>query len=207
LLSPSMNSPFLIGLDLSLSRTGVAWQSEPSGFIGSKTLSPPKGIVNGERLKTLQKQFFVCLHQMISLATSEQKILAAVEDYARGGSGQRHGLAEWGGIVRVMLAERDIPLLVVNPSTLKLYIAGNGHAEKHDMALAVRNRTRTGQEFSTDDACDAAALVLYLRDRITLPRPQVLRRQSKRDAALWGARWAGPDGMVDDWKRVPVRVR
>lgn len=199
-----MNNALLIGLDLSLASTGVAVKSLWGTQIQTWTIRPAQSFVNSARLESLARQLFQALELQTDLVLTEgRQAFAAVEDYARGGSGQRHSLAEWGGIVRLKLYQLGVPLLVVNPATLKLWCVGSGSAEKSDMAAAMLRRT--GRVFESSDECDAAALVCYLQARLNGTRPASMRGQAKSTAALWRARWALPYGMADHWRTEPLK--
>ena len=79
-----------------------------------------------------------------------------------------------------MILERGIDILLVPPTTLKMFITGKGNADKEAVAIAVQNSLDVS--FSTSDQYDAAGLLTmgeaYLDNRL-LPRD---RRHHKRRA-------------------------
>lgn len=79
------------------------------------------------------------------------------------------------GAVRLRLLDSGTPYALVNPTTLKAYATGNTRADKTAMAMAAYKRS--GQEFSDDNACDAAwlrwaALDHYGQPEFDLPKVQ-----------------------------------
>lgn len=119
-------TPITLGLDLSLSCSGICF-SEGAPL----TISPsrPK-ITGGERLWDLWQQ----LEPHLDL---HRPLLAAIETCAynvgRVNMVNLVNLGEWVGVVRAHLAEREIPLINVAPSTLKLFACGAGNATKEEV--------------------------------------------------------------------------
>jgi Holliday junction resolvasome RuvABC endonuclease subunit len=70
-------------------------------------------------------------------------------------------LGELGGVVRLVLHDAGIPFVVVPPTSLKLFVAGNGSADKDQMRTSTLGKW--GVDFDQDDECDAYGLAQVAR--------------------------------------------
>lgn len=136
--------PNIIGLDLSLTSTGIAV----------------------EEVSALQTK----LRGMERLAWLRDRILAAiavvddpavvVEGYSFGSrNSQAHSAGELGGVIRLALWEDNIPYVDVPPTCRAKFATGRGNASKSEVVSAVS--ARTGLVWSgkgADDCCDAWVL-------------------------------------------------
>lgn len=114
----------IVGLDLSLAATGVYTNDGPL------VLSVP-GVKGVERLHQLS-----CA---IDRACRGADVVV-MEGYSFNSKhSHAHALGELGGVVRVVLYQRKIPVAVVVPTTLKKYATGKGNATK-DWVLAAAVR-------------------------------------------------------------------
>jgi hypothetical protein len=83
--------------------------------------------------------------------------VCALEGYSFGSKHAREAVAEWGGLIRVLLYEWKIPTLIVPPMTLKKFVLPSaGSLQKNRIAL--ESYKRWNVSFQTDDECDAHAL-------------------------------------------------
>lgn len=142
----------IVGLDLSLTATGVA------DWTGTYTISPPKTAADGmPRLDWLERRI---------LDVTELADLVVIEGYSFGARRQSHtrAIAELGGVVRLALWRAGRPYVDVPPATLKKLSTGRGNAPKEEvLAAAIR---RLGFEGHSKDEADAlwlkvAALIHY----------------------------------------------
>lgn len=155
-----MNTPRVIGLDLSLTATGICL---PDGTTHTLKTNPKDG---DRRL--------LHIGHAIANALAPGADLAVVEDLpihakSAGITGMVHGVA------RACLIEAGIPYALVVPATLKKYATGVGNGDKTPMAIAALKRA--GREFADDNQCDAfwlrAAGLDYLgHAEIELPAAQ-----------------------------------
>lgn len=116
----------ILGLDLSLTATGWAlvWDGSPKwGVIKSKHRSV-------KRLSEIRNEVRVIIYQ-------EQPSLAVIEGYSYGSHQGMAGLAELGGVVRLLLLDMGVPFIVVQPTTNKKFATGKGNAEKDLMLKRV----------------------------------------------------------------------
>lgn len=146
----------VIGLDLSLTSTGVAL---------------PDGTTY--RIKTRQKdgdRRLLVIRDRIRAALAEHRPhLAVVEDLpvhamAAGRTGHVHG------VVKAELLDASVPYALVVPATLKSFAADHGNADKARMTAAAY--LAAGVEFADDkggDQCDAWWLRAAGHDALGLP--------------------------------------
>ena len=127
----------VLGLDLSLTATGFAYNDEVVGVIRSKA--------KGERrLAEIREAVLDFAHEAD---------VVVLEGYAFARPNQAHQLGELGGVVRVALYDRRIPFAEVPPAVLKKFATGKGNATK-DQVLAAAIR-RFGFEGDDNNAADA----------------------------------------------------
>lgn len=143
----------VLGVDASLTHTGTAMLCLSSDVRAVQTCTPKS---NGAvRLLEVEK-FFDKLMAEISI-THHCKILSVViEGYAYSAFNQAHQMGELGGIIRRFLHLRNIPLIVVQPSTLKKWITGSGKGDKN--LILLKAFRKWGIEFCSDHECDAYGL-------------------------------------------------
>jgi len=133
---------FLMGLDLSLTSTGVSI-NEKTSVVSTKTRG-------AERLHVVSSTILeLCIHENI--------ICVVVEGYSFASrNSQAHSIGELGGAVRMKLWENNIPYVEVPPSCRAKFATGKGNAGKNEVVSSVS--AKTGIIFSGsggDDECDA----------------------------------------------------
>jgi len=156
-------SPVVIGLDLSLTGTGIADHKGVTSTVVTTSKQPI-----GKRLELIHD----AIRQKLVLAD-----LVVIEDlpthaHAAGLTGKVHGVAH------LACWHAQVPVLTITPATLKKYATGRGNADKTAMAIAALKRS--GREFASDDECDAWWLRLAGLD--LLGHPAVVLPQTQRDA-------------------------
>lgn len=161
----------VVGLDLSLTATGVATVTRTE-VLRPKATGP-------ERLAWIRDAVLdrcrVHLYRGGYAPDSTDPDVAdlvVLEGYAYGRPNQAHQIGELGGVIRVALWEARVPYVEVPPAVLKKYATGHGNAGKGEvMASAIR---RLGYEGHDDNEADAdwlrtMALDHYGLSRIILP--------------------------------------
>lgn len=145
----------IIGLDLSLTGTGVA-QLAPDGTIELATIkTPPHATMEG-RLVDAAARVLACVE------AGDTVVVEGPAMHAKGAAVvQIFGLNV---LVRCSLHRRGNTFFVVSPNTLKLFAAGTGHAKKSEMMREVWKRWSINA--ADDNQADAAALA-YLGACIT----------------------------------------
>ncbi|MER7126674.1 hypothetical protein [Micrococcus luteus] len=131
--------PRTVGLDLSISATGIAYWDGYTETIGAAKWGGDWRLVN------IRKKV---LHHV----TTPRAALVVIEDlpthaHGSGITGMVHG------IVRELLLDHGIPYALVPPATLKKYATGRGNATKADMRMALYQRA--GIDLRDDNQVDA----------------------------------------------------
>lgn len=127
----------IIGLDLSLTATGIATAE------GTRTLKPVSGLVGMARLAAFRSTL---------LSECARADLVVIEGYSMGTQRQAshaHALGELGGVVRLALYEAGVPYVDVPPASLKRYATGKGNANKGQVLEAASKRS--GLDFAGDN--------------------------------------------------------
>lgn len=130
----------VIGLDLSLTATGVATAQESFAIRCSERGMP--------RLHSVR-------NRIIGTVTLNRPDLVVIEGYSMGTARQSshaHGLGELGGVVRLWLWEAGVPYVDVPPACLKKYATGAGNARKEAVLIAA---VRRGAEVRDNNEADA----------------------------------------------------
>lgn len=168
-------TPRVIGLDLSLTATGIA------GHGWTDTLKPPAGHRGVQRLHWLRDRIFEHTHRAA---------LVVVEGPSYGSQGGgHHELAGLWWLTAWTLHRADVPMAVVPPASLKKYATGKGNATKADMRVALLQRA--GIDERDDNQVDAWWLHAIGVDH--LGRPAVTLPAAHRQAL---AKVAWPEGIT-----------
>ena len=142
--APATPAPRVVGLDLSLTATGIAaWDGRPTSTIRTVTSD------GDQRLRRIMVTVRADAWDHIN---NEPIELAVIEDlpthaHSAGITGMVHG------VVRVALMDRGVPYALVPPASLKKYATGKGNATKADMRMALYQRA--GLDLRDDDQVDA----------------------------------------------------
>jgi Holliday junction resolvasome RuvABC endonuclease subunit len=172
----------VLGIDPSLTSLGYAYFDD-------------RGLLQVGRIKPDDRRGAVRLmyhvEQMDALLSSARPSLVAYEGYAmgrpgRGAMSRAFDLGELGGVLKLHIFSRSIPLLLVPPSCLKLFATGKGNADKNSVKLAMGKHL--GRPFDSDDEADAYALLQLgnaFCDRRQRPRdPRHFRHTALRGCEL-----------------------
>ena len=150
-----MYDPSILGLDLSLTETGIYISNWKETNPVSEVLKPPKSLNKFTRLAWYESQFE-------EFKSRYNVSYCAVEGYAMGiRTGMVFNIGEQGGIARMVLQKGFIETIIVPPTTLKRFVTGKGNSKKNEMMLGVFKKW--GKEFSNDNKADAYALYQFAR--------------------------------------------
>lgn len=168
----------VVGLDLSLTATGVAWPDGRTSTLALKT----KGVERLDAFYGWAGRSFIPDPTSLHYAD-----LAAIEGYSYASKNQAHQAGELGGVIRLALHHVGVPFIDVPPTTVKLYATGKGNAHK-DEVLAAAIRAGCHDSVTTNDRADAwwlRAIGLHLHGEPVVPET------AYRDKALAKLREAG----------------
>lgn len=169
-----MTAPVVVGLDLSITATGVCWRISERSEPTVETWAG-KAVDGDSRLARLA-------HLTAGLCGAETD-LVVIEDLpthakSAGITGMVHGA------VRTVLIDEGAPYALVAPATLKKFATGRGNADKTAMALALYRRA--GIELCDDNQVDAwwlwaAGMTRLGAPPVSLPADQV----AALDKVMW----------------------
>lgn len=179
----------IIGLDLSMTATGVAFPD------GSTAVIKPRG-EGDARLLSIENR----MNAALRLARPD---LAVIEDdpgIFKGAAAKAIPMVH--ATVRLVLMRAGIPYVLVNASTLKTYATGAHAADKTAMTLAAYKRM--GLEFRDDNECDASWLraaghAAYGEPVVELPKAHT--------DALRKVTWPRIAGAADPIASLPKQTR
>ncbi|MFB7592393.1 hypothetical protein [Streptomyces sp. NPDC056169] len=180
-----MTPPTVVGIDTSLTATGIASSSGWCQVVGwTDKKRPLTKLSHPERAAALQHV------RTLVLDTIGRPDLAVLETPAlsrTGGGGHERGWLWWE--VYSALTARGIPVGLMSTNQRMLYATGKGAATKNLIVDAVARRWPTWPTNGDDNAADAVVLMAAGRDWLghTLtPMPQTHR------AAITKATWPEP---------------
>lgn len=140
-----VNTPKMMGLDLSLTSTGVS--------INGDTFSIKPKTRGLERLVEISDR-------VVNSAISAEPVAIIIEGYSFGSRFSRaHSLGELGGVVKVALYRAGFNMVEVPPKCRAKFATGNGNSGKDDVLNSLKRQfpSRFHDGYS-DDECDAWVL-------------------------------------------------
>jgi len=152
---------FFVGLDLSLTSTGLVILDENGVVQEATSISFPK-LKGAERLNAIQQE----IRSMLSGYSNQLHNIKmiAIEDYAMRAMGRTFHIGELGGVVRLLLWRLQYPYIEIAPTQLKSFVTGKGAgdgASKEMMILQVFKQWNF--EVSNNDVADAFGLCQIAR--------------------------------------------
>jgi crossover junction endodeoxyribonuclease RuvC len=173
----------IMGVDPSLTATGYASVAD-HGKITT-------GLLLTKHMRGLERLQFI-RNYLAHVLDEVDPSLVAYEGYAMGvpaGKGRAFDLGELGGVLKLMLWERKIPILIVPPTSLKLFATGSGNADKEQVKKKMARHR--GGLFKSGDEADAYALLLmgmaYSERRLRPRDPRQYQNVALRGTVLVGA--------------------
>lgn len=165
----------IAAFDLSLTATGFAYtHTDPDLAIATETIRSKQS--GTARLDDLEQQL---------VGPMPAIDLVVIEGYSYGSrASQAHSLGELGGVVRLGLWRRGIPVSVVSPAARSKYATGKGNASKDAVIAAIS--ARTGIAFRNSDECDAWILCAMALDYYGTP---IMKMPAHNREALDAIEW------------------
>lgn len=141
--------PLYVGIDQSLTETGLCFNT----VVGYTLQSIKPGKMRG-----LERLDFIRNELMMRINPKTKYDLIAIEGYAMGIKlgGRTFDLGELGGILKLAIYDRNIPLIVVPPTLVKKFVTGIGNCQK-DVILKEVYR-KWGLDTNNNNYADAFAL-------------------------------------------------
>jgi crossover junction endodeoxyribonuclease RuvC len=158
----------ILGIDPGSRHTGwgvLRWQGDQQQLVADGLLQVRGSVELPERLASLQRE----IGDLIELHRPDA---AAVEaPYYGMNPRSLIVLAQARGAILAAIALRGLAILEYSPAEVKTAIAGNGRADKKEVARMVRLLLRLGDDARAADTTDAIAVALccarrYKRDRL-----------------------------------------
>jgi Holliday junction resolvasome RuvABC endonuclease subunit len=179
-LTTTSAAPYVVGLDLSYSATGLASWDRSARVVKAQ---PPKYGPLITRCNKLASDLAYFTNQWrgpLGLVD-----LVVIEDQVhRSPAAAQLGVLH--GVVRLRLLDLGVPVLMVPPATLKKYATGKGNASKPDIRMAVFRRF--GMDIADDNECDAWVLRSIGRQVLGAPLVKMPAAHVEALAKLGGAR-------------------
>lgn len=153
LLKDNYAAEEIIGLDLSCNSSGYSYYSGGQYHTGViKAPTGKKKLDDIERLSFFFNEFTKLIEPLPHIR------LAVVEGYSMGSKGSGLKVRETGGIAKTILHMRGVSILLIAPSSLKLFATGNGAADRGDSKKTLIReaaKVKFGIERTTTDEIDA----------------------------------------------------
>lgn len=160
-------NPRVIGLDLSLTSTGLADFTHNGREVVTMTIRTNSlGNRTEDQHKRLTNIVTEISKHVLAQAGSPDLIVVEGPSYGSKGAGTWDRAGLW-WLVTSHIIDRGWPLAVIPPAVLKKYATGRGNADKTAMAVAVQKRW--GVELCDDNKVDAFWLGAAGRDHLGLP--------------------------------------
>lgn len=149
-----------LGLDLSLTGTGLVLIKNGKIMVQKLIKSKPAGKLPIDELRRIQKIVEHIDNQIMTYKEFYPIEMALIEGlaFSRQNTTALMQLGALNYFTRAMLANWNIPFVIVAPTTLKKFVTSNGHAKKDGMMLETYKRW--GESFDDDNLCDAFGLAM-----------------------------------------------
>ena len=153
--------PCFVGLDLSLTGTGLIIIDSKANLIKEKVISSNSKDKDEDRIQQITRSIF---KELFDCRTDIQDI--SIEGISYGSKGK--GFAELSGLfyysqIRLKEDFPHIDIKIVPPTSLKKYISGKGNVKKELVILNVYKKF--GIEFDNSDLADAYSLARMSLDQ------------------------------------------
>lgn len=180
--------PRVLGLDLSLTGTGIASSLGWCRAVGYTAKDPITKLPHPLRLNAMRAVRNDIVHQIGSPNLAVLELPAP----SRSGGGAHERAWLWWEIYEYLLAN-DIPVGLMSIGQLKLYATGKGNADKKVVVDQVARRWPRWETLGNDNCADAVALMAAGLDWLGEPLAVVPKRNGE---ALAGCQWPDRERVV-----------
>lgn len=146
----------ILGLDPGLASLGFGSIRADNGSLGLLDygiIQTPAKTDIGQRLQTIYDD----LHQLV---TTQKPDLVAIEKLFFYRMGNTILVAQARGVILLVLAQHQLPIIEYTPAQIKLALTGYGAADKYAVQEAVTRELKLDALPRPDDAADALAVAL-----------------------------------------------
>jgi crossover junction endodeoxyribonuclease RuvC len=178
----SSGTPVVIGLDTSLTATGVASSRGWSELVGYTDRKNP--ITKLSHLQRLAAMLDLAARITLAVGRPDLVVLEAPSLASKGGGGHERGWLWWEVYRR--LTSREIPIALLAPSQRMLYATGKGAASKAAVVDAVARRWPDWTTNGDDNLADAVVLMAAGLDHLGHPLAELPKaHRAALDKATW----------------------
>jgi crossover junction endodeoxyribonuclease RuvC len=118
------------------------------------------GVIQTAANIDLGKRLLTIYEDLHALMQTWQPDLVAIEKLFFYRMGNTIAVAQARGVVMLVLAQHDVPLVEFTPAQIKQAITGMGNADKYEVQQAVARELNLGYIPRPDDAADALAVAI-----------------------------------------------
>ena len=159
--------PRVVGLDLSLTATGIASSAGWCRLVGHPSRRPGTGITQlplPQRLEALRDLVYRVTRDIGAL---DLAVIEAPAVSRSGGGAHERGWLWWR--IYGYLADAEIPVATMTPGQLKTYATGKGNGTKSAVVDAVARRWPDWETGGDDNLADAVVLMAAGMDQLGYP--------------------------------------
>jgi crossover junction endodeoxyribonuclease RuvC len=161
-------TPVVVGVDLSLTATGMAWPDgtlRTHGRQGLTTIQPPES--RAAALDSLARE----LRMMATGAGAVPDAIAleGLELHSKTSAGLSERCYLWWQFANLCRCAPAVPLVVIPPTSVKLYAVGKGQCTKAAVVDAVARRLPQFETAGNDNEADAGVLCAMVMDLLGHP--------------------------------------
>jgi crossover junction endodeoxyribonuclease RuvC len=151
----------ILGIDPGLATLGFGAIICPESSAGRNTVQ----VVDYGVIKTLAgtdigPRLVTLYDDLQALVAAVKPDLVSIEKLFFYKMGNTIAVAQARGVVLLVLAQHELPLMEFTPSQIKQALTGHGNAEKHDVQQAVMRELNLSTLPKPDDAADGLAVAL-----------------------------------------------
>jgi Holliday junction resolvasome RuvABC endonuclease subunit len=153
------NKITIVGVDLSLVNTGLAIYRD--GEIVMRNIKVTDKVKRENKIETNYDTYHHIISCIDEIIREESKMIFVIEDTfvnARNGATSKK-LIQLGAYLRFYLTQRGTPFMDLPPTSLKLFVTGDGKATKEMMMKKIQEITKLGK--MDDNVADAIGLCFF----------------------------------------------